>query len=83
MSDTNQPEARARVLACLIAAGPKGITTWELLHAANHSRAVGRVWELKADHDIEHTREKGNVHRWTYRGPRSQPIQAGLFTEVA
>lgn len=73
MSESNQPEARARVLAALQAAGAKGITTWDLIHEAHHSRAVGRVWELTAHYEITHVRERGNIHRWIYRGPKPQP----------
>lgn len=83
MSESNQPEARARVLAVLQAAGPKGITTWDLIHEAKHSRAAGRVWELAEHYEIEHVREKGNVHRWIYRGPKPQPSLLALMQEAS
>lgn len=65
--------ARLRVLACLKAAGPQGVTSWELIHLAHHSRAVGRIWELSKQYDIEHVREGKRVHRWIYRGVKAQP----------
>lgn len=83
MSDQHQPEARARVLAALQAAGPQGITTWDLIHEARHSRAAGRVWELQAQYEITHVREKGNVHRWIYRGPKPQPSLLALMQEAS
>lgn len=66
-------DARTRVLACLQAAGANGITTWELIHQAHHSRAVGRVWELSQVYEIEHVREPNHVHRWIYRGVKPAP----------
>jgi hypothetical protein len=66
-------DARQRVLACLKAAGPQGLTTWELIHQAHHSRAVGRIWELSKVYEIEHVREPNHVHRWIYKGLKPQP----------
>lgn len=81
MSDADQPHARERVLAALKQAGPAGVTTWNLIHEARHSRAVGRVWELRTQHDIEHVREPNNVHRWIYRGVRPEPSLLPLMGE--
>ena len=74
--------ARERVLACLQAAGPKGLTSWELLQAVQHSRAVGRVWELSKQYEIEHVKE-GRLHRWIYRGEKPRPSLLELMERGA
>ena len=66
-------DARTRVLACLKNAGPRGIQTWDLIHQSQHSRAVGRVWELQSSHDIEKRHEGNRIYRWVYRGEKPQP----------
>jgi hypothetical protein len=54
------------VLAVLKHAAPNKVSTWNLIHAANHSRAAGRVWELVRDgYQIEHTNE-GRIHYWRF-----------------
>jgi hypothetical protein len=72
-------DARQRVLEALKAAGPKGITTWELIHQAHHSRAVGRIWELSKVYEIEHVREPNHVHRWIYKGLKPCPTLLELM----
>lgn len=74
-------DAKARCLAVLKAAAPNKVSTWTLIHAAHHSRAVGRVWELIHDdgYQIEHTNE-GRTHLWRYVGePRQTLKQVELF----
>ena len=65
--------ARERVLAALLRAGPKGCTNVDLCQPhIGGLRAIGRVHELRRDWDIE-TRHEGMVGgRWRYilRGPR-------------
>lgn len=75
-------DAKARVLAVLKAKAPQRVSTWDLIHLAQHSRAVGRVWELTQDgYRIEHTQE-GRVHYWQYVGePELQ--QTDLFGRSA
>ena len=66
-------DARSRVLACLKAAGPTGVTTWDLIHQSHHSRAVGRVLELQASHVIDKQHEGKRVYRWVYKGEKQSP----------
>lgn len=61
-------DAKARVLAILKSRAPGKVSTWDLIHEAHHSRAVGRVWDLIQDgYQIEHTRT-GRIHYWRYTG---------------
>jgi hypothetical protein len=74
-------DAKARVLAALKQAAPKPLSTWELIHLAQHSRAAGRIWELihEDGYQIEHTHE-GRKHLWRYvadPGPRPQSLFEG------
>jgi hypothetical protein len=72
---TDYTDAKARVLACLKAAAPKSLTTWEIIHLAHHSRAAGRIWELcREGYQIEHTHE-GRIHKWRFvAGPKPLPL---------
>ncbi len=79
MSADGFSDARARVLACLKAAGPAGIYTWDLIHQSHHSRAVGRVWDLRTAHVIEKHHEGNRVYRWVYKGEKPQPSLLALM----
>jgi biotin operon repressor len=75
-------DAKARVLAILKREAPRFVSTWDLIHLTRHSRAAGRVWELKRDgYDIAHIHE-GRTHFWAYRG-EPQVRQPDLFQRSA
>lgn len=76
-------DARTRVLACLKAAGEKGLTTWDLINATHHSRCAGRVWELRQQYDIEHIQESKSTHRWIYRGVKQAPTLLQMMEGAA
>lgn len=67
MSEPNQPEARARVLAALQAAGPKGIGSSDLCDRAHTHAAVRRVWELSQfyGYRIVGAKLQRNCWHWT------------------
>ena len=72
---TDYTDAKARVLAALKAAAPNSVTSWDLIHQAHHSRAVGRVWDLLQEgYQIDHTHE-GRIHYWRFvADPKPLPL---------
>jgi hypothetical protein len=76
-------DAKARCLAVLKQAAPNRVSTWTLIHAAQHSRAAGRCWELinEDGYQIEHTNE-GRTHFWRFIA-EPQVRQPDLFQRSA
>lgn len=68
--------ARDRVLAALVAAGPRGVTNTELNTICY--RYGARLFELKTDWVIEREAVVGGVYRYILRG-RREFRQEALF----
>ena len=78
MSEHDQDAARARVLRVLKDAAPRAVSTWDLIHLAQHSRAAGRIWELQREgHRIDKIHTGRNKYEWRY--VERTAVQVGLF----
>ena len=74
---TRRQNARARVLAALLAAGPRGCTNVELCQPhVGGLRAIGRVDELREQWDIETIRVGGGRYRYVLHGPRRASVES-------
>ena len=71
--DPEQPEARARVLACLLAAGETGISSHDLCVQANTHAAVRRVWELSIFYGFRILGAKAARNCWQWTLIRPEP----------
>lgn len=78
MSELDQDVARARVLRVLQSHAPHAVSSWDLIHETQHSRAVGRIWELvKEGYDIRKEHLGRNRYAWRYVEQTAR--QVGLF----
>lgn len=73
LPDSEQPDARARVLACLKAAGEAGITSSDLCDQARTHAAVRRVWELERFYGYVIIGEKLQRNQWRWFYKRDEP----------